>query len=85
MEGNRLLYIFDQERESFASFTENEGTWTVRQGGPLPLWDTIEQTLTAWQDAGTPDITAVRLRVTQEIHSYWIEGHPALRWQHHPL
>ncbi|MEU2607651.1 ATP-grasp peptide maturase system methyltransferase [Streptomyces albus] len=85
VKGNRLLYVFDQERESFASFTESEGTWTVRQGGPLHLWDTIEQALTAWQDAGRPDITAVRLRVTQETHSYWIEGHPALRWQHHLL
>ncbi|RPE47123.1 methyltransferase of ATP-grasp peptide maturase system [Streptomyces sp. Ag109_O5-1] len=84
-EGNRLLYLFDPDRESFASFLEKEDAWTVRQGGPLPLWDTIEQTLTAWQDAGSPDITTVRLHVTQEAHTYWIEGHSALRWQHHVL
>lgn len=83
LEGNRLLHLFDPDRESFASFTENDGTWTVRQGGPEALWDTIEQALTAWQDAGRPDITAVRLRVTRESHIYWIDGHPALRWQHH--
>ena len=84
-EGRRLLYLFDPDRESFASFLEDGGIWTVRQGGPLPLWDTIEQALTAWQEAGSPDIAAVRLHVTQETHTYWIEGHPALRWQHHLL
>ncbi|MFF6993554.1 ATP-grasp peptide maturase system methyltransferase [Streptomyces sp. NPDC008313] len=83
MDGTRRLYLFDPDRESFASFTENDGTWTVRQGGPVALWDAMEQTLTAWQDAGRPDITAVQLHVTQETHTYWIDDHPALRWQHH--
>ncbi|MFH9132821.1 hypothetical protein [Streptomyces sp. NPDC017524] len=81
-EGNRLLYLFDPERESFASFTENDGTWTVRQGGPVALWDAIEQALTAWHDSDRPDITEVRLRVTKEAHVYWIDGHPALHWRH---
>lgn len=82
LEGNRLLHLFDPGRESFASFTENDGTWTVRQGGPAALWDTIEQALTAWQDADRPGITEVRLRVTKEAHAYWIDGHPALSWRH---
>ncbi|WP_181804957.1 ATP-grasp peptide maturase system methyltransferase [Streptomyces shenzhenensis] len=82
-EGDRLLYIFDPDRESFASFRENDGTWTVCQGGPVALWDAIEQTITAWQDADSPDITAVRLHITREAHTYWVDGHPALRWQHH--
>lgn len=80
--GERLLYLFDPDRESFASFTERGGSWRVRQGGPAALWDVIEQALAAWQDAGRPDITAVRLRVTPESHTYWIDGHPALRWRH---
>ncbi|MFH8491936.1 ATP-grasp peptide maturase system methyltransferase [Streptomyces longisporoflavus] len=84
-DGRRLLHLFDPHRESFASFTENGDTWMVRQGGPVPLWDRIEQALTAWRDANSPDITAVQLHITQETHTYWIEGHPALRWQHHLL
>lgn len=80
-EGNRLLHLFDPDRESFASFTENDGTWTVHQGGPAALWDAIEEALTAWQDADRPNITEVRLRVTKERHTYWIDGHPALSWQ----
>lgn len=83
--GARLLHLFDPDRESFASFTEKGETWTVRQGGPLRLWDTIEQALTAWQDANSPDITTMRLHITQETHTYWIEDHPALRWQQHLL
>ncbi|WP_367125309.1 ATP-grasp peptide maturase system methyltransferase [Streptomyces phytohabitans] len=81
-EGHRLLHLFDPERESFASFTEHDGAWTVRQGGPVALWCAVEHALTAWQDAGRPDITEVRLRVTREAHTYWVDGHPALRWRH---
>ncbi|WP_030573458.1 ATP-grasp peptide maturase system methyltransferase [Streptomyces aureocirculatus] len=82
-EGDLSVYLFDPDRESFASFTQHTHVWTVRQGGPVPLWDTIEQALTAWQDAGSPDITTVQMHITQESHTYWIAGHPALRWQHH--
>ncbi|WP_194858988.1 hypothetical protein [Streptomyces sp. SUK 48] len=71
--------------EELGGVREEEGAWTVRQGGPLPLWDTIERTLIAWQDAGAPDITEVRLHLTQEAHTYWIEGHPELCRQHRVL
>ncbi|MER0240716.1 ATP-grasp peptide maturase system methyltransferase [Streptomyces sp. HSW2009] len=81
--GGQRLYLFDPDRESFASFTQNDTGWTVRQGGPLTLWDRIERTLTAWLAAGSPDITAVRVHISQRTHTYWIDGHPALRWQHH--
>ncbi|MFD6342501.1 ATP-grasp peptide maturase system methyltransferase [Streptomyces sp. NPDC060131] len=81
-DGTQLLYVFDPERESFAEFTADGDGWTVRQGGPVALWDDIERALTAWQDAGSPDITAVRLRITADSHTYWIDDDPALRWQH---
>ncbi|MCB5909839.1 ATP-grasp peptide maturase system methyltransferase [Streptomyces pinistramenti] len=81
-DGTKLLYVFDPERESFAAFTAGGDGWTVRQGGPVPLWDDIEQAITAWQNAGSPDITAVRLHITDRSHTYWIEGDPSLRWQH---
>ncbi|MFC4470903.1 ATP-grasp peptide maturase system methyltransferase [Streptomyces xiangluensis] len=95
-DGERLLYLFDAERESFAAFTEEASGWTVRQGGPVVLWDDIEQALTAWQDAGEPDISTVRLHITDRAHVYWIGGQnittkdlshwigekPVLRWEH---
>ncbi|MFF3258715.1 ATP-grasp peptide maturase system methyltransferase [Streptomyces sp. NPDC002932] len=83
--GARLLYVFDPERESFAEFTDEGGRWTVRQGGPVRLWDDMERALTAWQVAGSPDITAVRLRITASSHTYWFEGKPSLRWRHHVM
>lgn len=85
LEGKRLLHLFDPDRESFAQFTQVGGAWMVRQGGPLALWDTIEQALTTWQDAGSPDISAVQLRITKQTHTYWIDSHPGLCWQHHLL
>ncbi|MFD3558793.1 ATP-grasp peptide maturase system methyltransferase [Streptomyces sp. NPDC058686] len=82
LEGAQLLYVFDPELESFAEFTNDGDSRTVRQGGPVALWDDIEKALTAWQAAGSPDITAVRLRITESTHTYWIEENPSLRWQH---
>lgn len=81
-EGTPLLYVFDPERESFAEFIAHGDTWSVRQGGPMFLWDTIETALTSWQEAGRPGISTVRLRITERAHTYWIDGHPSLRWQH---
>ncbi|MEV8626490.1 hypothetical protein [Streptomyces sp. NPDC051079] len=41
-DGTPLLYVFDTERESFAEFLQDSDGWTVRQGGPVALWDDIE-------------------------------------------
>lgn len=81
-DGAQLLYVFDMERESFAEFIADGDGWTVRQGGPVALWDDIEHALTAWQDAGSPDITAVRLHITNTSHTYSIGDDPDLRWRH---
>ncbi|MGW5332939.1 ATP-grasp peptide maturase system methyltransferase [Streptomyces bauhiniae] len=77
-----LLYLFDPDRESFAEFIAHDGGWTVRQGGPVPLWDRIEEALVAWEAAGQPEIDSFRLRITQASHHYWIEGAPDLNWEH---
>ncbi|MFC5665402.1 ATP-grasp peptide maturase system methyltransferase [Kitasatospora misakiensis] len=81
-DGVQLLYLFDPGRESFAEFIADGEAWTVRQGGPVALWDVIERALLAWQDAGRPDITAVQLRITDRAHTYWIGDNPELRWEH---
>ncbi|RMB85489.1 ATP-grasp peptide maturase system methyltransferase [Streptomyces shenzhenensis] len=81
-DGRETVYLFDTGRESFAALTQDGGEWTVRQGGPVAIWDTIEGAVTAWQEAGEPDISAVRLEVTPKAHAYWIGDKPALRWEH---
>ncbi|WP_052851305.1 ATP-grasp peptide maturase system methyltransferase [Streptomyces avicenniae] len=82
-DGAPLLYLFDPERESFAEFVADGDGWTVRQGGPVALWDAVERALGAWRAAGTPDITSVRLHVSGTRHTYRIGDDPALRWEHH--
>ncbi|MBD0708652.1 MULTISPECIES: ATP-grasp peptide maturase system methyltransferase [unclassified Streptomyces] len=81
-DGTPLRYLFDPERESFAAFVPDGPGWTVRQGGPVPLWDRVERSLVAWQDAGRPGIETVRLQVTEGSHLYGIDGSPLLRWEH---
>ncbi|MDY0816098.1 ATP-grasp peptide maturase system methyltransferase [Kitasatospora purpeofusca] len=95
-DGDARTYLFDTARESFAELTETDGTWTVRQGGPVALWDAVEDTITAWREAGQPAITDVRLQITSRAHTYWIGGQrittahgnhwigeqPKLRWEH---
>ncbi|TQE35955.1 methyltransferase [Streptomyces ipomoeae] len=93
------VYLFDTSREAFAALTADDDEWHVRQGGPVAIWDAVERVVTAWRDAGEPDITSVRMEVTPKAHAYWIGGqrittearsywigdHPALRWNHaHP-
>jgi hypothetical protein len=46
-EGARLLYLFDPERELFAEFMVDGPEGRVRQGGPISLWDRIEEALIA--------------------------------------
>ncbi|MCX5378091.1 ATP-grasp peptide maturase system methyltransferase [Streptomyces sp. NBC_00091] len=81
-DGMQQVYVFDAERESFAAFAENGAGWTVRQGGPVALWDDIEEALLAWQEADRPDISAARIHITDRSHTYWIGEQPALRWEH---
>jgi len=81
-DGSPMLYLFDPEKESFAEFLADGESWTVRQGGPVALWDDVERSLVAWQDAGAPGIDSVRLRVTPASHRYWIDQVPSLRWEH---
>ncbi|MEV7926324.1 methyltransferase [Kitasatospora sp. NPDC088779] len=67
---------------SVAEVADDTYGWTVHQSGPVALWDEVERILTAWQEAGRPDLTAVRLRITDRATHYWVDGHPALRWEH---
>ncbi|MBF6052820.1 methyltransferase [Streptomyces eurocidicus] len=95
-DGDETVYLFDTERESFAALSPDGSGWKVRQGGPVRLWDAVEAAVEAWDEAGRPDISTVRLHVTDRSHTYWIGGQriataarsywigekPALRWDH---
>ncbi|GAA0345437.1 methyltransferase domain-containing protein [Streptomyces blastmyceticus] len=95
-DSRETVYLFDTGREAFAALTADKEGWTVRQGGPVALWDAVEEAVAAWREAGKPDITSVRMQVTREANAYWIGGQkittatrshgiehrPALRWRH---
>lgn len=81
-DGQVVHYLFAPNRESFAAITGDGNGWTVRQGGPVALWDAVERALTGWTKAGRPEISAVQLRLTIRSHEYWIGEEPSLRWEH---
>jgi len=84
-DGSQLRYLFDIERESFATLRNDDARgWIVRQGGPVALWDAIEQALIAWRDSGQPEINSAWLHISKWRHAYGIGKDPALRWNHYP-
>jgi methyltransferase of ATP-grasp peptide maturase system len=49
-----------------------DGAWTVRQHGPLRLWDEIEEAILTWQRAGCPHQSAFGLTVTPGWQRVWL-------------
>jgi methyltransferase of ATP-grasp peptide maturase system len=67
------------------AWTEPDGpAWTVHQHGPLHLWDQVEDALTAWQKAGTPELTAFGMTATPDKQTVWIHSPTGPHW-HLPL
>ena len=81
-DGEPEVYLFDIERESFASLTSTASGWKVRQGGPVAVWDVIEDAVIRWREAGSVDIDDVVLEVTSTGHTYEFSSDPSLRWVH---
>ncbi|MER5621993.1 ATP-grasp peptide maturase system methyltransferase [Streptosporangium sp. NPDC002544] len=48
------------------------GGWTVRQHGPLRLWDAVEGAVLLWQGAGSPHQSAYGLTVSGERQCVWL-------------
>ncbi|MFF0409615.1 hypothetical protein ACFYUY_04155 [Kitasatospora sp. NPDC004745] len=67
---------------SLAEVRDDTYGWTAHQSGRRALWDEAEPLLAAWQEAGRPGPTAVRLRIAPHTWTAWVPGHPALRWEH---
>ncbi|WP_052849519.1 ATP-grasp peptide maturase system methyltransferase [Streptomyces avicenniae] len=74
-------YWFHEPSGSFAVVGGNPGDgWTVRQGGPVSLWDTVERAIGAWRDAGSPSVTDFRVRITSDRQEIFTEKAPNTRW-----
>ncbi|MDT0344796.1 ATP-grasp peptide maturase system methyltransferase [Streptomyces litchfieldiae] len=74
-------YFLHPESGSFAavSGSGDEG-YTVRQGGPLRMWDTAERAIGEWREQGSPGVTAFRIRVTPEAQTVYLESAPGVAW-----
>ncbi|GAA2327900.1 ATP-grasp peptide maturase system methyltransferase [Streptomyces violaceusniger] len=58
-----VVHLIDVITGSAAILTPDDGTWQVRQGGPVKLWDRIETVLSAYDAAGRPGPETFRLHV----------------------
>ncbi|WP_369184078.1 protein-L-isoaspartate O-methyltransferase [Streptomyces sp. Y1] len=74
--------LHDPARRSLAEVVDDTYGWTVREYGPVKLWEQVERLVAAWREAGSPDLTAVRLHLTEHTHTYRLGDHPDLRWEH---
>ncbi|GAA0916189.1 ATP-grasp peptide maturase system methyltransferase [Nonomuraea longicatena] len=60
------VILIDVATGSQAGTTRMDGGgWTVRQHGPLRLWDAVEGAIETWRNAGAPDQSAFGLTVTR--------------------
>lgn len=55
--------------------TDANGTQTVRQGGPLRLWDDIETAHLTWQQLGQPTRERFGMTIHDGRHTVWLD-HP---------
>ncbi|MBB5156773.1 hypothetical protein [Saccharopolyspora phatthalungensis] len=59
-----------------------DGTWSVTESGPTPLWTAVEKAHQLWQAAGEPGWS--RLGVTVEADDQWVwidEPHGEHQWK----
>jgi methyltransferase of ATP-grasp peptide maturase system len=70
-DGGTEEVLLDVETGSWAAVFQDDGRWLVRQGGPEPLWDAVEEQFSRWNEAGAPPLEQLTVTVTpdgQRIH-----------------
>jgi methyltransferase of ATP-grasp peptide maturase system len=58
--------LVDVETGSWAAVYSEGGRWLVRQGGPEPLWDAVEERFGGWCAAGAPALEELTVTVSPE-------------------
>jgi methyltransferase of ATP-grasp peptide maturase system len=65
-DGHSEEVLVDVETGSWAAVYQDSGRWLVRQGGPEPLWDGVEEQFGRWCAAGAPALEGFTVNVTPE-------------------
>ncbi|MGV9596465.1 methyltransferase domain-containing protein [Streptosporangium sandarakinum] len=74
--GGGEVVLWDVGTGSLAEVTSG----TVRQRGPLRLWDAVEDAVLIWRAAGAPDQTAFGLTVTPARQYVWLGDPDGPSW-----
>ncbi|MFI9236923.1 ATP-grasp peptide maturase system methyltransferase [Streptomyces sp. NPDC053079] len=74
-------HLIDLPSQSFASLVpDGKDGYLVRQGGPLRLWDAVEDAIDTWKAAGTPPQTEFGLTVTPQRQRVWLGSPEGPGW-----
>jgi methyltransferase of ATP-grasp peptide maturase system len=65
-DGHSEEVLVDVETGSWAAVYQDSGRWLVRQGGPEPLWDAVEEQFGRWCAAGAPALEEFTVSITPE-------------------
>ncbi|WP_018542184.1 MULTISPECIES: hypothetical protein [unclassified Streptomyces] len=58
--------LLDVSTGAWASLAQEGDGWTVRQGGPVRLWDAVEAHVARWRADGAPALERFEVVVTPE-------------------
>ncbi len=76
-----ILSLHDVATDSGADIRPSaEGGWTVRQHGPVKLWDLAEKVLQLWERAGRPHQSGFGLTVTADRQYVWMGDPDGPSW-----
>ncbi|MGW4385336.1 ATP-grasp peptide maturase system methyltransferase [Streptomyces sp. NPDC004685] len=71
-DGTVNTYVLDSTNDSFAVLSPDGDGWTVREGGPVLLWDEVERSLALWHAAGAPGPSEFGVSVTAGSQRVWL-------------
>lgn len=77
-DGTMSTYVLDARNDAFAVLTPDGEGWSVRQGGPVLLWDAVEQALALWHAAGPAEFG---LTVTPDAQRVWLGAPGGPSWR----
>jgi methyltransferase of ATP-grasp peptide maturase system len=65
-DGHTEEVLVDVETGSWAAVYQDGGRWLVRQDGPEPVWDAVEEQFARWCAAGAPALEEFTVTVTPD-------------------